>query len=165
MFLKYVLRNSPEVGSYSYVSSTMNIIAFLMIVRIQNSIPQVKVTSSTIYIITSFLCSILKIKVWIKGTTFPGNIYIVLVPSRAIYILPWLQGNIRNIALHWPLICPRKVVYYVIIVLCMHFNWFFSAKTYFKVCIEAQNNSVTIFSICQSLLLSTIVLNDIANNL
>ena len=37
--------------------------------------------------------------------------YIALVPSRAIYILPWLQGNIRNIALHWPLIRPRKVVY------------------------------------------------------
>ena len=46
VFLKYVLRNSPEVGSYLYVSTTMNIIAFLMIVRIQNSIPQVKVTSS-----------------------------------------------------------------------------------------------------------------------
>ena len=27
----------------------------------------------------------------------------------------------------------------------MHFYWFFSAKVYFKVCIEAQNNSVTIF--------------------
>ena len=57
-----------------------------MIVRIQNSIPQVKVTSSIIYIIASFLCSILKIKVWIKGTTFPGNIYIALVPSWTIYI-------------------------------------------------------------------------------
>ena len=43
--------------------------------------------------------------------SFPGNIYIALVPSWAIYILPWLQGNIRNIALHWPLIRPRKVVY------------------------------------------------------
>ena len=103
-----MLRNSPVVGSYSYVSTTMNIIAFLMIVRIQNSIPQVKVTSSTIYIIASFLCSILKIKVWIKETTFPHNIYIVMVPSQAIYILPWLQGNIRNIALHWPLICHTK---------------------------------------------------------
>ena len=82
MFLKYVLRNSPEVGSYSYVSTTMNIIAFLMIVRIQNSIPQVKVTSFTIYIIASFLCSILKIKVWIKETTFPGNIYIALVAGK-----------------------------------------------------------------------------------
>ena len=57
-----------------------------MIVRIQNSIPQVQVTSSTIYIIVSFLCSILKIKVWIKGTTFLGNIYITLVRSWAIYI-------------------------------------------------------------------------------
>ena len=53
-----------------------------MIVRIQNSIPQVKVTSSTIYIITSFLCSILKIKVWIKETTFPGNIYIALFAGK-----------------------------------------------------------------------------------
>ena len=58
-----------------------------MIVRIQNSIPQVKVTSSTIYIIASFLCCILKIKVWIKETTFPGNICIALAPSRAIYAL------------------------------------------------------------------------------
>ena len=33
--------------------------------------------------------------------SFPGN----------IYILPWLQGNIRNIALHWPLIRTRKVVH------------------------------------------------------
>ena len=53
-----------------------------MIVRIQNSTPQVKVTSSTIYIIASFLCSILKIKVWIKETTFPGNIYIALVAGK-----------------------------------------------------------------------------------
>ena len=28
----------------------------------------------------------------------------------------------------------------------MHFNWFFSAKANFKVCIEAQNISVAIFS-------------------
>ena len=40
----------------------------------------------------------------------------------------------------------------------MHFNWFFSAKANFKVCIEAQNISVVIFP-CQSLLLSTIVLS------
>ena len=103
------------MGSYSYVSATMNIIVFLMIVRIQNSIPQVKVTSSTIYIIASFFCSILKIKVWIKETTFLSNIY--------IYIFPCLQGNIRNIALHWPLICPRKVVHILVItqalVLCL----------------------------------------------
>ena len=42
----------------------------------------------------------------------------------------------------------------------MHFNWFFSAKANFNVCIEAQQISVAIFS-CQSLLLSTIILNDI----
>ena len=41
----------------------------------------------------------------------------------------------------------------------MHFNRFFSTKAYFKVCIKAQNNSVAIFPY-QSLLLSTIVLND-----
>ena len=29
----------------------------------------------------------------------------------------------------------------------MHFNWFFSTKAYFKVCIKEQNNSVAIFSI------------------
>ena len=46
----------------------------------------------------------------------------------------------------------------------MHFNWFFSAKAYFKVCIEAQNNLVAIFP-CQSLLLSTIVLNDIGHSM
>ena len=62
-----------------------------MIVRIQNSIPQVKVTSSTIYIITSFFCSILKIKVWIKETTFPGNIYITLVPSWAIHTYVYIE--------------------------------------------------------------------------
>ena len=28
----------------------------------------------------------------------------------------------------------------------MHFNWFFSAKANFKVCIETQKNSVAIFS-------------------
>ena len=33
--------------------------------------------------------------------------------------------------------------YYSII--SMHFNWFFSAKANFKVCIEAQKISVTIF--------------------
>ena len=27
----------------------------------------------------------------------------------------------------------------------MHFNWFFSTKAYFKVCIKAQNNPVAIF--------------------
>ena len=54
-----------------------------MIARIQNSIPQVKVTKLYyIYIIASFLCSILMIKVWIKGTTFPGNIYIALVAGK-----------------------------------------------------------------------------------
>ena len=37
-------------------------------------------------------------------SSFPGN----------IYILPWLQGNIRNISLHWPLIRPRKVVHNII---------------------------------------------------
>ena len=36
--------------------------------------------------------------------------------------------------------------YNVIIVLSMHFNWFFSAKANFKVCIEAQKISVAIFS-------------------
>ena len=35
--------------------------------------------------------------------------------------------------------------YNVIMALSMHFNWFFSTKAYFKVCIKAQNNSVTIF--------------------
>ena len=45
----------------------------------------------------------------------------------------------------------------------MHFNWFFSTKAYFKVCIKVQNNSVTIFPY-QSLLLSTIVLNDSDNS-
>ena len=35
--------------------------------------------------------------------------------------------------------------YNVIIVLSMHFNWFFSTKAYSKVCIKAQNNSVAIF--------------------
>ena len=53
-----------------------------MIVRIQNSIPQIKVTSSTIYTTAIFLCSILKIKVWIKETTFLGNIYIALVAGK-----------------------------------------------------------------------------------
>ena len=61
-----------------------------MIVRIQNSIPQVKVTSSTIYIIASFLCSILKIKVWIKGITFLGNIYIALVAGKYMKYCPAL---------------------------------------------------------------------------
>ena len=46
------------------------------------------------------------------------------------------------------------------IVLSMDFNWFFSTKAYFKVCIKAQNNSVAIFYPYQSLLLSTFVLND-----
>ena len=41
----------------------------------------------------------------------------------------------------------------------MHFNRFFSAKANFKVCIEAQKILVAIFP-CQSLLLSTIILND-----
>ena len=35
--------------------------------------------------------------------------------------------------------------YNVIIVLSMHFNWFFSAKANFKVCIAAQKISVAIF--------------------
>ena len=35
--------------------------------------------------------------------------------------------------------------YNVIIVLSMHFNWFFSAKANFTVCIAAQKISVTIF--------------------
>ena len=35
--------------------------------------------------------------------------------------------------------------YNVIIVLSMHFNWFFSAKANFKVCIEALKISVAIF--------------------
>ena len=39
----------------------------------------------------------------------------------------------------------------------MDFNRFFSAKANFKVCIEVQKLSVTIFSMS---LLSTIVLND-----
>ena len=42
----------------------------------------------------------------------------------------------------------------------MHFNRFFSAKANFNVCIEAQQISVAIFFPCQSLLLSTIILND-----
>ena len=42
----------------------------------------------------------------------------------------------------------------------MHLNRFFSAKANFKVCIEAQKISVTVFFPCKSLLLSTIVLND-----
>ena len=50
--------------------------------------------------------------------------------------------------------------YNVIIVLSMHFNWFFSAKANFRVCIEAQKISVAIFFPCQSLLLSTSVLNE-----
>ena len=46
----------------------------------------------------------------------------------------------------------------------MHFNWFFLAKANFKVCIEAQKISVAIFFPCQSLLLSTSVLNDMVGN-
>ena len=42
----------------------------------------------------------------------------------------------------------------------MHFNWFFSAKANFKVCIEAQKKFGRHFFPCQSLLLSTSVLND-----
>ena len=44
----------------------------------------------------------------------------------------------------------------------MHFNWFFSAKANFKVCIEAQKISVAIFSmsIPTIIILSTSVLND-----
>ena len=42
----------------------------------------------------------------------------------------------------------------------MHFNWFFSGKANFKVCIEAQKNFGRHFFPCQSLLLSTSVLND-----
>ena len=38
-----------------------------------------------------------------------------------------------------------SIVINVIIVLSMHFNWFFSAKANFKVCIEAQKISVAIF--------------------
>ena len=34
----------------------------------------------------------------------------------------------------------------VMIVLSVHFNWFFSTKAYFKLCIEVQNILVTIFS-------------------
>ena len=41
----------------------------------------------------------------------------------------------------------------------MHFNWFFSAKANFKVCIEAQKFGRH-FLPCQSLLLSTSVLNN-----
>ena len=41
----------------------------------------------------------------------------------------------------------------------MHFNRFFTAKANFKVCIEAQNFRSPFFP-CQSLLLSTNVLND-----
>ena len=33
-------------------------------------------------------------------SAFAKDVSFVLVPSRAIFILPWLQGNIRNIALH-----------------------------------------------------------------
>ena len=42
----------------------------------------------------------------------------------------------------------------------MHFNWLFSTKAYFKVCIEAHKIWYPFFPY-QSLLLSTIVLNDI----
>ena len=41
----------------------------------------------------------------------------------------------------------------------MHFNWFFSAKANVKVRIEAKNIGRHSFQ-CQSLLLSTSVLND-----
>ena len=44
----------------------------------------------------------------------------------------------------------------------MHFNWFFSAKANFKVCIEAQKNSVAIFfHVNPYYYISTSVLNDI----
>ena len=33
-----------------------------------------------------------------------------------------------------------------VVVLSMHFNWFFSAKANFKVCIKVQKISVAIFS-------------------
>ena len=43
----------------------------------------------------------------------------------------------------------------------MHFNWFFSAKTNLKMCIEAQKISVAIFSAMSiPILLSTSILND-----
>ena len=42
----------------------------------------------------------------------------------------------------------------------MHFNWFFSAKANFKVCIEAQKISVAIFSMSIPTIISTSVLND-----
>ena len=41
----------------------------------------------------------------------------------------------------------------------MHFNWIFSTKAYFKVCIEAHKVWEPFFT-CQSLLLSAVVLND-----
>ena len=40
-----------------------------------------------------------------------------------------------------------KYCYNVIIALFMHFNWFFSAKANFKVCIEAQKFRSPFFSI------------------
>ena len=42
----------------------------------------------------------------------------------------------------------------------MHFNWFFSAKANFKVCIEVQNFRSPFYPY-QFLLLSTNVLNDL----
>ena len=47
----------------------------------------------------------------------------------------------------------------VIMLLPMHFNWFFSGKAYFKVCIEVQKIWLPFFP-CQYLLLSTIILYD-----
>ena len=57
-----------------------------MIVRIQNSTPQVKVTSSTIYN-CKFLVQHPKDQSVDQRNHHPGQyIYIALVPSRAIYI-------------------------------------------------------------------------------
>ena len=118
------MRNSPEVGSYLYISATMNIIAFLMIVRIQNSIPQVKVTSSTT--LQHRKDQSVDQRNYLPGQyiycpgSFPGN----------IYIFPWLQGNIRNIALHWPLICPRKRCIYIYIIISPKFYLYVVNSSY-----------------------------------
>ena len=39
---------------------------------------------------------------------------IALIPWQYLD-MPWLQGNIRYIALQWPLICPHKVLHHNII--------------------------------------------------
>ena len=79
-----------------------------MIVRIQNSIPQVKSYNLYIYVIENFLQHPKDQSVDQRNYLPRQYLDIALIPGQYLGIT-LVAG--KYIALHWPLICPRKVVH------------------------------------------------------